>query len=175
MGAHNQQIPADFADVLLRMRAYRDPRLNATLAEARQAGWTLAAIGRAVRLSDSTVYWRSQHVRPDAGPMDVPKPPARSTRDRPAPRPRLSEQEAILLRDLTQKSRGLRRGTPSDDPRRAAGAELAALMFDHYKRRVSVGDIARAAGVNRQAVRSRLARYGYIAPAPSQARECHVA
>lgn len=168
-----QQCPADFAATLTGMRARKDPRLPAVIRMAHEEGWTFDALGTAMGISNARARQIGAAAEGTVWGVDIPAPPRRPV-GRSQPRPTLTADEVAELRLMQQVARTVNGSTRSDDPRRRTCEKLASLLHQYHVRRgVSVYHLAQLIGVTTNAVRSRLARHGYLQPLPSQAEQSY--
>ena len=169
-------LPDSFAVVLRHMHWTKDQHLNAVLRAAAAAGWQQQALAFTLGCTPQNISWRVRQASAttDLCLPEIPVPPARPKSRPPVPGPRkvvkVSPAVAARLRDLQTLATTVRGGTPSSSPARRAGEELAALLADlHFRRSVSISELARVLDVTRSAIQSRLGRHGYRPAAPSAA------
>lgn len=157
-----------------------DDRLNAFIGALRRAGWTLGAIGRPLGYTREAVRLRSLRASARTDIPEAPRPPRKTRRVGPRERSRLiaqrllDDQTVSELRTMARTAQSVNGGTAEDDDARHVSVDyterIAALVLDG----VGIKYIAEAVGQSYGAIRARLARHGYIDPAPSQTRARYV-
>lgn len=180
-------LPDEIADELRALRATaavagfgdsdENIRFGAVVVALRRAGWTLASIGHPLGVTRE--YIRQVQAAFEAAPRTVALPdvPPRPSLHRPKPlgkralMPHVTPETAERLINLHRLARWVNGGTPVGHPARAASEQLAELLAAEVIRGVTVAELARVLGVQHYAVRSRLARHGYMDPAPSAVGE----
>lgn len=168
----HQQVPDEFGDRLRHLRTIRSPRLGATLNLAREQGWTLTALGKAMGITRERVRQIVDQEPWQPYPPDVltpvPEPPRRPQRQ-----PRLSvsvdPDTARQLRELWALARRCNGVTAADDPRRVASERLSLLLATLVGRGVTPYHLAvHVLGCRPSAIYLRLGRHGYRPYPPSQ-------
>lgn len=146
-------------------------RFNGYVWLLRANGWPLAAIGTPLGYTREAIRLRQSQARSIADlPAAPPLPRAANTAKPPARRRlRIRPEIAAHLRQLHAACRSVNGGTAADDPCRQVAVEFTETLAALVIQGVSMSEVARALGIHPYAVRSRLARHGYMDPVPSQA------
>lgn len=167
-----QIVPDDFAAELRRLHAEGDPRLSGILRAAADAGWSRTALGHALYVSREAVRLRVGAAEPcEYAIPDPPRWPART----PRPAPRMPAPDVVeRLRQMQAVVAALNGAATVDDPRRKVALEYAALLNRlTTEEGFSLNRLAGLVGVTYQALRARLARFGYLPPTPSMADDAY--
>lgn len=171
----HQKLPADFADLLLRVadEEGRD-RLDSLLANANTNGWTLTALAEPFGWTREWVRLRVQRARPAAGLPSVPLPPKHPT---PTPTPdrrlRLRDEQIAELREMAAIAGTVNGALEPEHSARRVGEHFTAQLAAYVGQGVTIAYLAQVLGVTHGAIASRLARHGYRDPHPSQAHEMY--
>lgn len=144
--------------------AERD-RLNCYLAALRAAGWRLEPLGLPMSMTRERVRQRIAMAPSASTPFGVVA-PAPTRKPKPPKRERPSIPPSVLteMRELQGLARQVNGPTPLDSPLRAASERFTELLAEQHVAGVSIYRIAKQLGVTPRAIRSRLARHGYMDP-----------
>ena len=167
-----QTLPADFAALLVRMREDNDPRLAMVLNLTKLNGWTHQSMADALGISRQAVQQKIAKAESSvAGRIpDVPLPPRKLQPEAKPPRRRLlvNDELAERLREMQRVASTVNGATPAEAPERQVSVEFSAHLHALVEQGVSMKHLAKVLGVRYNAVRSRLARQGYMSGPPSQ-------
>jgi hypothetical protein len=167
----NQELPLHEAATLRHLRQLGSRYWHGYAALLVQAGWTPAAIGRALGVTREAV--RQAMLLSPTLPVGVvvASPPEKREATPVPPRRRLRIRTEIAnqLRELHALARQVNGSTPADDPRRQASVDLTAQIAKLIAQGVITSEVAEVLGVHHHAIGARLARHGYKTPSPSEA------
>lgn len=168
MSRPTQDIPELEARKLVELREAGPnslPQLRARVAALREAGWSLAAVGKPLNANRSTTRMWQTSAKPEdvaASIKELGRPPIapvrRSTSKVVRLYPDVPEEERGHLVELATSARRIRGWTPPESQQRKDAAEFEESLRRYNKRGVPLKRMAEHIGVTHRAIAARLER-----------------